>query len=152
MKQKINKRYIYQQIFITLSLSIIPLNSVCAEPVIYDFTVNVTEGSLKDNTYDGFIIYDDETVTGAEEEMITVEDGLKVCMNFFNENYDETKDSDYPQYPQLILKNGKPESLDFWLEPNPRRQWWNKNGWLVTVTQRPENSNLPVNCPNGVTP
>lgn len=146
MKTKLKQKFFPTKLLTTLSLFIIPVNVVNAKPIVYDFQVNVTEGSLKGNTYQGFIRYDDEKITGVGEEIITVEDGLTVCMNFFNQNHDQTKDVNYPQYPQLTVKEGKPESLDFWLEPNPRRLWWNQNGWLVTLQQRQQDNESSKSC------
>ena len=110
------------------------INSTWAKPVTYDFTVKVVEGSLKGNSYSGFFTYDDEKLVNQGQEIMTVEQGLKVCMNFFEQMRDESKDVDYPQYPQLILQDGQPETLDFWIEPSERRIWWNQDGWEVTTT------------------
>lgn len=146
MKTKLKPKFFPTKLLTTLSLLIIPINVVNAKPIVYDFQVNVTEGSLKGSIYQGFIRYDDEKITGVGEEIITVEDGLTVCMNFFNQNFDQTKDVNYPQYPKLTLNEGKPESLDFWIESNPRRLWWNQNGWLVTLQPPQQDSQLSENC------
>lgn len=119
-------------------------NFVWAKPITYDFTVNVVEGSLKGRTFNGFFSYDDDVLTGEEMEIIGVEDGLKVCMNFMHFQ-DETKDVDYPEFPQLTLKQGQPDTLDFWVEPSSRRLWWNQNGWQVTLSPRHDNS-IIANC------
>ena len=116
-----------------------------AKPVTYDFTVNVTEGSLKGNTDQGVFSYDDENLVGEETQTINAQQGLKVCMDFFNQIHDETKDVDYPEYPILTLKDGEPETLDFWMESRQRDIWWNRNGWNVEISPR-ENATLITDC------
>ena len=69
-------------------------------------------------------------------------------MNFMQQIQNETNDVDYPQFPQLTLKQGKPETLDFWVEPSYRRLWWNQNGWQVTLSPRQDNS-IIANCQIG---
>ncbi len=130
---------------ISLGLSIINVNLASAKPVTYDFTVNVVKGSLKGNTYNGHFSYDNETLTGKGRETINAQNGLKVCMNFFNQMHSETKDVDYPQYPVLIFKQGQPETLDFWMESRERDIWWNRNGWEVEISPR-ENSSEISDC------
>jgi hypothetical protein len=126
MKNKINLLTI-----ISLGFCLVPFN-VLAKPVVYDFKIEVNQGNFKGKTYDGFLMYDDEN----QNSIITVEDGLKVCLNFFEQIHNETKDVDYPKYPKLTLKDGKPETLDFWTESPKRRLWWNRDGWEVTLTPR----------------
>ena len=132
---------------LSLGLNIISSTMIWAKPITYDFTVNVVKGSLKGNTYQGFFSYDDEELIGKGKETVNVQQGLKVCMNFFNQMYSESNDVDYPQYPLLILKDGKPETLDFWMESPQRRIWWNRDGWEVEISQR-ENSTLISDCSN----
>lgn len=145
IKSQVNLISLITTIF---ALNLTQHNFVWAKPVIYDFTVNVVEGSLKGRTFNGFFSYDDEQLTGEEMEIIGVKDGLKVCMNFMQQIQNETNDVDYPQFPQLTLKQGKPETLDFWVEPSYRRLWWNQNGWQVTLSPRQDNS-IIANCQIG---
>ena len=134
-------------ICVSLGLNLINIKLVWAKPVTYDFTVNVVKGSLKGNSYNGFFTYDDEQLTGKETETINAQDGLKVCMNFFNQTYDETKDVDYPEFPALTLKKGIPETLDFWMESPQRSIWWNRNGWEVEISRREDSTN-ETDCSN----
>lgn len=135
-------------ISIIFTVNLMPNYFIWAKPVTYDFTVNVVEGPLKGQNFSGFFSYDDEQLTGNDQEVIGVKDGLKVCMDFM-QMQDETKDVDYPQFPQLILQQGKPETLDFWVESSPRQSWWNQNGWLVEISPR-QDSNLISSCnPSG---
>ena len=121
---------------LVLSITLLPVRTVTAKPVTYDFTVNVVQGSLKDQSFKGFFTYDDEKLTGSETEVLGVGEGLRVCMDFFEKIHSEKDDVDYPQYPQLIFQEGKPETLDFWVEPSKRRIWWNVNGWEVEISPR----------------
>ena len=124
-------------------------NLATAKPVVYDFTVNVVEGSLKGSTYKGVFSYDDEKLADesptTQTQTINAQQGLKVCMDFFNQIHDESKDVNYPEYPILTLKEGKPETLDFWMESREREIWWNRNGWNVEISPR-ENATLITEC------
>ena len=124
---------------LTCGITFVSSNSILAKPITYDFTINVVEGSLKGRSFKGFFSYDDQKLADKETNIIGVEDGLNVCLNFFEQNYDHTKDVDYPLFPQLTLKQGQPESLDFWIEKSSRQLWWNQNGWQVEISLRPEN-------------
>ncbi|MGK7932787.1 MAG: hypothetical protein AB4041_15330 [Microcystaceae cyanobacterium] len=142
---------------ISVNLLIYPLMSLLslvnpsvsqAKPIIYDFTVRVTDGALQGNSFQGFFIYDDESVSGSGKEEIGVEEGLKVCMNFFGQNYAETNDSNYPNLPKLTLNDGEVENLDFWIEEERRLPWWNLQGWEVSTTQRETSEDLPTCLPS----
>lgn len=133
-------------ILLTTAYSFNLTSSATAKPITYDFTVNVVEGALKGRSFSGTFSYDDDNLNGAATETITTKDGLKVCMNFMSEIQDQTKDVDYPEFPQLTFKNSQPETLDFWVETQaPRQLWWNQNGWLVDMSPR-EEGKLLTSC------
>lgn len=117
-----------------------------AKPIIYDFKVEVTEGALQGNRFDGFFGYDDETITGKGREELGIEQGLIVCMNFLQKTYNETNDSNYPNFPKLILNDGEIEKLDFWIEEGKRVPWWNLAGWEVTARQRDTSEDITIIC------
>ena len=126
--------------FSTVMLTMVAVNlpEVQAAPITYDFTVVVTEGSLAGNTFNGSFTYDDTMVEGVGTETLGVEDGLKVNMNFLGENYTETADIDYPQFPQLVFEAGEIQRLDFWIEPGKRAVWWGLPGWEIELSPRNE--------------
>jgi hypothetical protein len=138
-------KFSLKPLWLSLASSIIVIipNVSQAKPIIYDFNVNVTEGSLQGNSFSGFFIYDDETLEESGREKIGVEQGLSVCMTFFDKNYDETDDSNYPEFPQLVLNEGQVESLDFWAEKGKRQKWWNREGWTVNLSQRESSLEIP---------
>lgn len=113
--------------------SLLAISPAYSVPITYRFTVEVTEGSLTGNTFEGMISFDDEAVSGEGEEVLLVEDGLSVTMTMLGETINELQDVDYPQYPQLTLVDGDVERLDFWAESEQRASWWDLPGWEVTV-------------------
>ena len=118
----------------TAGLSLLTLtHSLQAAPVTYHFTVEVTEGSLAGNTFEGEFTYEDSTLTGQGEEVLRVEDGLSVSMTMLEQTITETDDVDYPDYPQLLFTDGAVERLELWGESEERGSWWNLPGWDVTL-------------------
>lgn len=109
-----------------------------AEPLIYDFTVEVREGSLAGNRFSGTFRFDREAITGSGQETIGVADGLTVKMQFYGLDFAATQDVDYPQFPIVHLNNGEVEALDFWVEPSERGLWWERPGWEIELTRRGE--------------
>lgn len=104
-----------------------------AESVTYQFWVNVTAGPLAGNTFNGTFTYDANSIVGQGTEIVGVDNGLSVNMDFLGETYTETADTSYPAFPQLVLQDGEVQQLDFWIEPGPRVNWWNLPGWQVDL-------------------
>ena len=107
--------------------------SVQAAPVTYRFTVEVTEGSLAGNTFEGAFTYEDSLLAGEGEEVLQVEDGLIVTMTMLGQTITEMDDVDYPEYPQLLFTDGEVERLELWAESEDRSNWWDLPGWNVTL-------------------
>lgn len=118
-----------------------------AEPVTYDYFVTVSQGPLAGNSFSGSFTYDDSILTGTGEETIGVEGGLTVHSTFFDFDYRETDDINYPNYPTLTFENGEIKRLDFWVEEGERIVWWDLPGWDVELSRRPV-----ANTVGGVTP
>lgn len=102
----------------------------------YDIVVDVTAGSLEGNQFTGTICYDDEFLMGIGTEEVSPYLGLSTTMNFLGKDYDQTDDTDYPDYPKLILEDGEIQSLEFWVESDQRGSWWNTPGWDIQLTER----------------
>jgi hypothetical protein len=119
-----------------LTMVAIELPQVQAAPVIYDFTVVVTQGSLAGNTFSGSFSYDDALLENVGTETLGVEEGLTVEMNFLGEDYTETADIDYPKFPQVIFEAGEIQRLDYWIEPGERGIWWGLPGWEIELSPR----------------
>jgi len=102
----------------------------------HDIVVDVTAGSLEGNQFTGTICYDDEFLMGIGTEEISPYLGLSVTMNFLGKDYDQTADTDYPEYPKLILEDGEIQRLEFWVESDERGSWWNTPGWDIQLTER----------------
>lgn len=64
------------------STAVIAASQAYASPITYDFTVNVTQGSLAGKSFSGNFSYDDSTLKGIGAEELGVAEGLTVCMNF----------------------------------------------------------------------
>ena len=117
----------------TIMFGMLPVR---AEPVTYDFTVVVREGSLAGNTFEGSLTYDDGAITGRGAEKINVVHGLKTNINFLGREYTEKEDRNYPEFPKLTFRNGEIHLLDFWVQPGERDIWWIREGWEVKLTPR----------------
>ena len=122
----------------TVAATLVAINghSVQAFPVTYDFTVVVTQGSLAGNTFNGSFSYDDGQLSGVGAEEIGIADGLTVNMTFFEQDYTEIADTDYPAFPKLIFEDGEIQRLDFWIEPGERGVWWGLPGWEIELSPR----------------
>ena len=90
-----------------LSLSVINANPINAASIIYDFEVNNLDSSLVGETYSGFFEFDDSTLTGINEEFLSVSE---LSFNFLGVNYTET-DSLYDT--EAIFFNGDFLGLSF---------------------------------------
>ena len=130
------QNYISGMAILTSTMIAVNVHPIAAKPITYDFTVEVSEGSLAGNTYQGSFSYDDEKLSGVGKEEIGVIDGLTVKMNFFGKDYTEEDDRDYPAFPKLVFEDGKVQQLDFWIESNERRVWWGTPGWEVELSPR----------------
>ena len=128
----------YLSAIATVAATLIALNGrpVQALPVTYDFTVVVTQGSLAGNTFNGSFSYDDALLSGVGAEEIGIADGLTVNMNFLGQDYAESADTDYPNFPKLIFENGEIQQLDFWIESEERGIWWGLPGWEIELSPR----------------
>ncbi|MGK7911136.1 MAG: hypothetical protein AB4050_06575 [Synechococcus sp.] len=131
--------YRHFTVFALAAYALLPIAPVQAAPVSYRFTVEVTEGSLAGNTFEGMFSFDDDAVSGEGEEVLQVEDGLSVSMTMLGETIIESQDVDYPDYPQLTLMNGDVERLEFWAESEERGSWWDLPGWEITVERLEDN-------------
>jgi hypothetical protein len=132
-----------------IAFAAVVLNSVVlagrpvqASIVTYDFTVNVTEGSLSGQSYSGAFSYDDSTLEATGVETLGVDQELSVCMNYAGHTYTEVDDTSYPAFPKLIFEDGTITQLDFWVQPNQRVNWWNLPGWEVSLSERPTDAGV----------
>jgi len=83
-----------------LSLSVINANPINAASITYDFEVNnIVGGFLVGETYSGFFEFDNSTLTGNNEESLSVSE---LSFNFLGVNYTE----DSLSGTQAIFDNG----------------------------------------------
>jgi len=129
-----------------LSTAVITTSLAHASTITYDFTVNVTQGSLAGKTFNGTFSYDDATLKGTGIEELGLPQGLTACMNYFGRNYSETDDTSYPAFPKLVFEDGKIKQLDFWIQPNKRLNWWDLPGWEVNLSMRKAAASAVSNC------
>ena len=129
-----------------LSTGVIATSQAQNSTVSYDFTINVTKGSLAGKSFNGSFSYDNSTLKGIGVEELGVTQGLKACFNYLGRNYSESDDRDYPTFPKLVFENGKIKQLDFWLQPGKRVVWWNLPGWEVKYSQRQASAPTILNC------
>lgn len=74
-------------------------NPVQAATVTYDFTIDLTTGSLANTESFGFFSYDDSTLTGIGLETLGVNKGLSVSFDFLGKTYYETDENSFPDFP-----------------------------------------------------
>jgi hypothetical protein len=99
---------------LALSFSVIEANSVNAATLTYNFSVDVTTGSLADSKYEGSFSYDDSTLTGSGVENVGVEDGLSILFNFLGKTYTEADDNNASfNFPIVEFKNGNLVGLQY---------------------------------------
>lgn len=77
---------------VALSFATIEANSAQAAIITYDFTVDVTTGSLTDTQYQGFFSYDDSTLTASGVESVGIAEGLSISFDFLGVTYTEADD------------------------------------------------------------
>lgn len=84
-----------------------------------DFTVNVSNGPLIDNTYSGSFTYDDSVLTGAGFEFVSpTAGGLSLSFNFVDsglmpKTYTELDDQGYSLYPRVEFQNRNLYGLNY---------------------------------------
>jgi hypothetical protein len=98
---------------LTLSFAAIEPDSVHAAVITYDFRVDLTTGSLANNTYEGSFNYDDSTLTGIGVEAVGVTEGLFILFNFFGETYTQTDELSFPNFPIAVFNNGNLVGLNY---------------------------------------
>ena len=108
--------------------------SVAPEFSAYEFTVEVTEGPLAGQQYDGSFCYPKGAITGEDTEVLSDADGFQVSMNFFGNSYIGSDDTSYPDFPTLTLEGGEVTQLDFWIEAGDRQVWWDLPHWDVSLS------------------
>lgn len=129
-----------------LSTAVITISPAHASTMTYDFTVNVNQGSLAGQSFNGTFSYDDATLKGTGVEELGVAQGLTICMNYLGRNYSETDDTSYPTLPKLVFDNGQIKQLDFWIQPNKRVNWWDLPRWEVKLSVRKATASAISNC------
>ncbi|MBE9002081.1 hypothetical protein IQ274_28735 [Nostoc sp. LEGE 12447] len=129
-----------------LTTAVIATSQAQNSTVSYDFTINVTKGSLAGKSFNGSFSYDNSTLKGIGIEELGVTQGLKTCFNYLGRNYSESNDRDYPTFPKLVFENGKIKQLDFWVQPEKRVVWWNLPGWEVKYSQRQASAPTVQDC------
>ncbi len=77
---------------LALRFAAIEANSAQAAIITYDFTVDVTTGSLTDTQYQGFFSYDDSTLTASGVESVEIAEGLSISFEFLEVTYTEADD------------------------------------------------------------
>ena len=101
---------------VVLSFTAIEANSV--EPVLaatiaYDFTVDVTSGSLAGTQGFGSFSYDDSTLTGSGLETLKVNEDLSITFNFAGKVYNEADEVDFPYFPLVQFQDNSLLGLSF---------------------------------------
>lgn len=84
-----------------------------AATITYDFTVDVTSGSLAGTQSSGFFSYDDSTLEGIGLETLGVNEGLDISFEFSGKTYNETDDIYFPNFPMVQFQDSSLLGLSF---------------------------------------
>jgi hypothetical protein len=98
---------------LTLSFAVMETDFVHAALITYDFSVDITTGSLTNSTYEGSFNYDDSTLTGMGVEAVGVTEGLSILFEFLGETYTETDEFSFPNFPIAVFNNGSLVGLNY---------------------------------------
>jgi hypothetical protein len=80
----------------------------------------VTSGPFAGTVGIGTFSYDDTSLTGIGDELVTPLEGLALEFTIFGQTFHETDDADYDLFPELDFTDGVPVFLDFLVaEPAP---------------------------------
>lgn len=104
-----------------LSLAAMEATSVhpaLAATITYDFTLNVTSGSLAGIQGSGFFSYDDSTLTGIGLETLGDSEELSISFDFLGKAYNETDDTDFPDFPLVQFQDSSLLGLSFFTAKN----------------------------------
>jgi hypothetical protein len=80
--------------------------------VTYTFIGTIAYGIRIGDTGTGSFTYDDTLV---DHETINPTDGLEVSFTFDDQDFDETNDEMYDQFPELGFLDSEPTSLDYYI-------------------------------------
>lgn len=86
---------------------------ILAATITYDFTLDVTSGSLTGIQGSGFFSYDDSTLTGIGLETLGDSEELSISFNFLGKAYNETDDADFPDFPFVQFQDSSLLGLSF---------------------------------------
>lgn len=87
-----------------------------AATITYDFTVDVTSGSLAGIQGSGFFSYDDSTLKGIGLETLRANGGLDISFEFSGKTYNETDDINFPNFPMVQFQDSSLLGLSFLAE------------------------------------
>jgi len=105
--------------------SAVTASSAQALVITNNFRVDITSGTLANQSFFGNFRYDDASLTGSGLETLDPSNGLQsLSFNFLGTTYTQQSDAGYldaspDQYPQLSFQNGSLLGLDFLVSENP---------------------------------
>lgn len=104
-------------------------NPVQSATITYNFKANATSGTLLNQTFTGFLSYDDSTLRGVGAESLAPADGLNVSFNFLGSTYTQKNDVNYPELPLVNFNSGSFKGLDFFVNDSPKIFGINSNNF-----------------------
>lgn len=109
--------------------SALAASSAQAIAITQNFRVDITTGSLANQSFFGNFRYDDAALTDKSLEIIDPVNGnqiidssnglLDLSFNFLGNTYTQTSDGGFPDFPQLNFQNGAFQALDFIVSESP---------------------------------
>lgn len=120
MANNIFVKLIVATTLVALSFITIEASPVQSATITYDFDVNITSGPLDDNIYEGFLSYDDSTLTGIGQEKIGVAEELSIVFEFLGKTYTEADDNNFSfNFPFVEFKEDSLVGLQYIVNDTP---------------------------------
>lgn len=112
-----------------VALSVFSSSPAQALTITNNFRVDITEGSLANQSFFGSFRYDDAALTDPSKQIFDPNNGnllindsnglLDLSFNFLGNIYTQASDVSFPDFPQLNFQNGLFQALDFLVFEEP---------------------------------
>jgi hypothetical protein len=99
--------------FVVVIFAVTPATSQSAT-VTFTFLGTVLDGPLSGSTGEGSITFDTDSIINPDE-IIDPTDGLEITFVFNGQNFDQTNDEGFNDYPTLGFEDSIPFYLDYFL-------------------------------------
>lgn len=99
--------------------SAVTASSAQASTITNNFRVDITQGTLANQSFFGNFTYDDSFLSGTGFESLTPSNGfLNLSFNFLDNIYTQENDVDSPDFPEVAFQDGSLLGLGFVVSEN----------------------------------